>query len=201
MDKIKKLIPYTSGASYYIKIQLTQEYVDLGIFDTYEDVQSTSIGTTQNLGNVVTISGITINRLSRLRTFSQSSDLNLKYLTSNSLSTNGLNVNQTLISGSSEKYVYYIDNITYTTIITPTLNQTVFSYSSTYGNSILFDNKPILKNEEKMRHIEKMRIEPDVFIVRQNLPVLMDSYRLSDISKMDEFYQYGSGYFNIIDNF
>jgi hypothetical protein len=201
MSKIKKSLPYVSGATYNIKILLTQECVDLGIFDVYDDPASTSVGTTDHVGQETIISGYTLNKLSRIRTFSQSSDLNLKYITSTTPTTNGLNLNQTSVTGSIDKYVYYIDGITYTTTITPSSEVTTFSYVSVFGDSALFENKPILKDEEKLRQIEKARIEPDVFIVRQNIPVLMDMYRISDVKNMEEIYQYGSGYFNIIDNF
>ena len=200
MHKIKKNFKYTSGSTYNIKILLTSECVDIGVFDTYENSSSTMVGTTDGIGTVTTITGQTLNRLSRLRTFSQSTSLTQRYITSTSVGVNGLDISQTIITPSLETYVYYIDNITYTTTITSASTQTIFSYNSTYGDPVLFENKPILKDERKMHQVEKSRIEPDVFIVRQNLPVLIDNYRLSDIRNIDELYKYGSGYFNIIDN-
>lgn len=200
MHKIKKNFRYVSGSTYNIKMLLTSESVDFGIFDTYENVSSVSVGITEGLGTVTTITGLTINKLSRLRTFSQNMALSQRYVTSTSASINGLNIAQTVITPSLEMYVYYIDNITYTTTITSGSTQTIFSYNSVFGDPLLFENKPILKDELKMHQIEKSRIEPDVFIVRQNLPVFVDNYRLSDIKNIDELYKYGSGYFNIIDN-
>jgi hypothetical protein len=200
MQKIKKNLKYVSGSTYKISFLLTADCLDLGFFDTYENSSSSVQGTTANLGMVTTITGLTVNKLSTLRTFSQSPLLSKQYITSTSVSSNGLDLSKTVVGVSEQKYVYYIDGITYTTTITSSSSQTVFSFDSVYGNSALFENKRVLKDEKKMHQVEKSRIEPDVFIVRQNLPVLTDNYRIADVKNIDELYKYGSGYFNIINN-
>lgn len=198
MGKLKKTFSYVSGSSYNFKILLTQDTFDLGVFDTYQDTASTVQGTTPVL-NTVTITGLTTNKLSRIRTYSQNSALDKQYLTSTNPNNNGLDLSKTIV-GSASTYVYYIDKITYTTTVNPTTTKTVFSYNSLQQDPILFDNKPIIKDDKKLHQIEKSRIEHDVFIVRQDLPVLIDNYRLADIKNVDQLYRYGAGYFNIIDN-
>lgn len=199
MSKVKKSFPFVSGSSYNIKLLLIQESFDLGIFDTYEDSKSTAIGMTP-VNKTVTITGTSINKLSRIRTYSQSTDLSKKYIVSTNSAVNGLDLTKTVVASEIETYVYYIDKITYTTVITSTTNRTTYSYNSIQSDPILFDNKPIIKDEKKMHQIEKSMIEPDVFIVRQDLPVLTDIYRLADLKNVDHLYRYGAGHFNIIDN-
>lgn len=199
MEKFKKRIRYVSGSSYNLKIMLTHEFSDLGFFDTYENAQSTSIGTT-DIGVTTTISGTSTNKLYAIRTYSQSDLYNLMYQTSTNISVNGLDLIQSSLGGAVKTYIYYVDNISYKTITSTGSTATTFSYVSIQGNPILFDNKPILKLETKLNQVENPTIDPDVFIVRQSLPVLEDNYRLSDIQNVDQLTKYGSGYFNIINN-
>jgi len=197
----------TSGATgYSFNLLLNANTEDMGFFDTYENPAAT--GAT---GSSVTLSAYTItatskSRLVELRKFSRSSDLAIKYKTSLTPSSDGLNLFLSVTGGTDISYVYYIGGITYTdsyktTGATTGTTATTYSFISSGTSSPVFDNKPIVKNDDIFDIIEEPNIDNGVFIIRQELSVFENNYRLKSINELSHLTFYGGGkYFNIIEN-
>ena len=192
------LIPDT-GASYNIKILLNSTIDDIGFFDTFDDPEATgATGVTLSAGTIL-ITGASSSRLSELRKWSASNDLSKKYYTSINSSTDGLNLSLTT---SGLTYVYYIGGISYIDNIINSTTITTFSFeSSGYSDTNNFTNLPYIKDEAKQNMIDKPIVGSDVFIIREDLPVLENNYRLSGVENLTELTFYSGGnYFNIVNN-
>ena len=194
MERIKKKVKFVSGSTYNIKLLLTQTVYDLGKFDIYEDENSTAVGTDGLFSGVVTITGSGSNRLEELRTYSVSPDLSLRYITSTTPTTDGLNVS--LSDESQNLFIYYLGSITYTS----SGSVTTFSYESN-GCTPHVENKPIISNESTVGLVEEPIVDPEVFIGRQEISVFESSYRLADVKNLRELETYAGGnFFTIIEN-
>jgi hypothetical protein len=194
------LVPDT-GTSYNIKLMLTSNIDDWGFFDTLDDPNATgATGVTISAGTT-TITGLSSSRLVELRKWSASSVLSKKYRTSTDPSSDGLNLSLTT---EGQTYVYYIGGITYVDeyVTANSAYTTTFSFvSSGYSDTNNFTNLPYIKDEEKQNMAEKPIVGSDVFIIREDLPVFENNYRLRNISNLTELTYYGGGnYFNIVNN-
>ena len=80
--------------------------------------------------------------------------------------------------------------------------KTTFNFeSSGYSDTNNFTNLPYIKDEAKQNMVDKPIVGSDVFIIREDLPVFEDNYRLSGISNLTDLTFYGGGnYFNIVKN-
>ena len=195
------LIPDT-GATYNMTILLSSNVDDFGFFDTLDDPEATGATGTTLSGGTIIITGNSSSRLSELRKWSSSTDLSKKYWTSTDPTIDdGLNLSLTT---SGETYVYYIGGISYVDeyVSGNTAYTTTFSFeSSGYSDTNNFTNLPYIKDEAKQNMVDKPIVGSDVFIIREDLPVFEDNYRLSGISNLTDLTFYGGGnYFNIVKN-
>lgn len=191
MEKIKKKINYVSGSSYNVKVLFSQNIKPFGFFVvSNEERDPVSSVSPQN-----SITGSSNTRLSELRTYSTSSDISKKYMTSTSPTEDGVN---TSLSDDT-KFVYYIGGITYETLIDSD-ETTTFNYIPSDPN-LDVDNKYEIYDEFVSTMVESPAIQNDVFIVRQEIPIFENTYRLENIKTLSELKNYAGGsVFNIIDN-
>jgi hypothetical protein len=197
----------TSGATgYSMNILLNANMDDMGLFDTYEDTLATGATGASLTYSAYTITATSRSRLVELRKFTRSTDLGTRYKTSLSPSSNGLDLFRSVTTGTDISYVYYIDGITYTdsyktTGETSGTTATTYSFISSGTSSPAFDNKPIIKDDSIFEIIEEPTVGSNVFIIRQEIPVFENNYRLKSINELSHLTFYGGGrYFNIIEN-
>jgi len=182
-------------------ILLTAPSQDYGFFDTYTGATNAPL-TAYTFNYIVT--GTSSNRLEELRKYSTSLDYGDRYFTGGSPTTDGLDLTYSGTStGATIILQYYIGGIKYlnTTLSGSTATTTTFVYNSTGLSTTNFDNKPILKLEEKQNMAENPFINSDVFIVRQEIPVFEKSIRLRGVSGLNDIVTYAGGnYFKIFNN-
>jgi len=196
----KYIFKYISGNSYNIKILLTENFKDLGYFDPIDDpLSNVNINPYYSGSSIVT--GTSRNLLENLRTYSTSNDLSKRYITSTSPAFNGLDLSLTISATTFQKYVYYINGLTYITFISGNTSNTIYSYITTGdNNSELFLRLPVIKDEKKLNQITSPSVNSEIFIERQIKSVFENNYRLSDIDSLTHLLSYGGGYYNIIKN-
>lgn len=200
METIKYKFKYKSGSTYNIKISLIESFKDFGYFDVLDDPLSSVAIPPFYTGNHV-VTGASKNMLQSLRTYSLSTDLSKRYTTSTIPTTNGLNVSLSNSGSTSQEYVYYIDGITYTTLISGITESTIFNYTTVGDNNIVnFLYLPIIKDERKLNQIVSPVVNSEIFIERQIKSVFENNFRISDIGNITQLSNYGGGYFNIIKN-
>jgi hypothetical protein len=194
-------IPDT-GTSYNVKFLLTKNVEDFGFFDTLDDPKATGATGVPISSVEYTVTGNSPSRLSELRKWSPLSGLSKQYYTSTGVTENGLDLNKTTITEQNKTYWYYIDGITYRDIIVGNNSRTEFSFKSkAYKDSNNFTNLPYIKDESKQNVIDEPIVNNDVFIVREELPVFENNYRLRDIENLTALTFYGGGnYFNVVNN-
>lgn len=198
---IKRLIPYVSGSSYNMKVLLEAASKDYGFYDTYTGATAGSLSEyTFNY----TVTGTSSNRLEELRKYSTSPLYSDRYFTGGSPTVDGLDLTYPGTStGGTIVLQYYIGGIKYLNV-TPngsTATTTTFTMNSTGLSPLNFENKPILKLEEKQNMAENPFINSDVFIIRQEIPVFEKSIRLRGVSNLSEVVNYAGGnYFKIFNN-
>lgn len=231
MKLIKKKILFVSGSTghtgtTYFSILLTGNIRDLGIFDTLDDValdgqiteqQGFNSGytfntpsTNYNFSNYTedspftypyTVTGYSSSRLSELEKYVISSNPFVKYVTGGSLTSDGL---YSYSSGSTgTTYVYYLGGIKYSDIMSSgtTATTTSFLFTVTGFSSANFDNKRIIKIEEKQNLVENTQLSKDVFISRQEQSVFERNYRLRAVGSLNSVLTYAGGnYFTIYNN-
>ena len=146
------------------------------------------------------ISGTSSSRLSELEKFNVSTDISVKYFTSNNLDTDGLDLLLSVTGGTNPTYQYYIGGITYVDDVANNITSFYFD-SLGYGDSNNFDDYPMIKDEKKQNIINNPIIDNNVFITRQETSVFENNYRLRSIRFMTELDFYAGGkHFNIINN-
>jgi len=198
---IKKSFPFVSGSSYHMNVLLTSNSLDYGFFDTYEGEYYSGSTSLSGYSGSYTVTGTSSNRLPELRKYNSNPDYSIRYRTSTSPSTDGLNVGASTTTGSTKTLIYYIGGITYTNIETTSTTATTFTFTSTGLSTVNFENRPILKIEAKQNMAENPLIDSDVFIIRQELPVFENSVRLRAIGNLNQVSLYAGGnYFTIYEN-
>lgn len=143
-----------------------------------------------------TVTGTCKTRLSELRKYSINGLLSNKYITSNTINTNGLDITLTTTGITESTYIYYIDGIKYTdNEKNGTIESTKFEFSSLgNGNTINFENSIYIKDESINDDIlDEPEFINDVNIERQSLSVFDNIYRLDDVNNLSEMELYGGG--------
>ena len=149
------------------------------------------------------VSGASPSRLSDLEKYYKGGTFFDKYVQSTSPNINGVNPNESNISGDIWVIVYYIDNITYkdVKIISENESTTTFSFVGESYNSDNFINKPIYKNPNKENIVGNPKVHSDVFIDRQEISAFKNNYNLEFIENLVELETFAAGnYFNIVNN-
>ncbi len=143
------------------------------------------------------VTGTSSSRLSELRKFTVSGNIDELYYTSTNPSTDGVNI---ILTFTGITWVYYIGEITYIDDVID--NITMFSFiSQAYDDENNFLDLPFIKDESKENIIDKPEIDNNVFITRQSLAVFENVYRLQNIANLSELEKYaGGGKFNIVNN-
>lgn len=192
----------TTNVFYSFSILLTSQEQDLGFFDTY----SGFTGSTGITGTPYTVTGTSTSRLSELSKYVVTTAPWDKYILSSSPSTDGLNLAQSNTGGTAGFviYTYYLGGITYvdSTPTGTTATTTTFSFQTLgYADPNNFDNLPIIKLESKQNMAENPFVNPDVNIVRQDIPVFEDAMRLRAVNKLSDVTSYaGGGFFTVYNN-
>jgi len=185
-----------SFSAYTMNILLTSSAKDWGFFDVYTGITGQTIST-----STYQVTGESSSRLHELKKYTLNNSYSVKYKTSTTQSTDGLDLTLSSTGTSTVILVYYLGGIKYTDSITSGVTTTTFSFTGVGYNSPNFDNYAIYKDELKQNINEQPRIDPDVFIERQSLSVFENNYRLKDINKLYDILSYAGGsYFNIINN-
>jgi hypothetical protein len=143
------------------------------------------------------ITGTTSNsRLIELKKYKVTDEFTEQYFGNGSMSTNGVDY-QDSISGIS--VTYYIDGIKYIDNVTG--NSTTFQYFPQGISELNFTNKKYYKDFNKENIIGLPNIKNDVFIERQQLSAFNDNYKLQFINNLVDLTTYAGGkYFNIVNN-
>jgi len=227
MSLIRRQIQYQSGATEYnFNILLTASVKDWGFFDTLDDTEmvgqinyadrpTTYAGNqpyvnSYNFSNYTpddfpsgftyTVTGESFSRLNELEKYVVSNDPNVKYFPYTG-GTDGLS--GFTINASMTAFTYYVGGILYTdlTVSGSSATTTTFSFNAITNNPLNFDNKRIVKFENKQNMVENPRVGKDVFIVRQQQPVFERNYRLRAVNSLNDTLTYAGGnYFTIFDN-
>ena len=186
-----------NSAVYNIKLLLTAKAIDFGIFDAVDDAEATG-DDIQSVSNI-TVTGGATSRLNELRKRAPSGTISDKYFTTTNSLTDGV-----VVSESNEAiglFVYYIGGIKYTDQIVDGETVTTFEFTSPGNTGSQYQNKPIIKDESKQGVALNSKTDNNVFIIREEIPVFENNYRLKDITGVNEFSFYGGGaYFNVINN-
>jgi hypothetical protein len=225
MELIKKQFYFKSGTTYNLNILLTAKIKDMGFFDTLDD-DVELIGQIQyadnptgytfvnsyNFYNYIadndinspfpyTVTGTSYSRLGELEKYVVSTDPNIKYFGSGSLTNDGLN--SFSIAPASTAFTYFIGGIQYDDVLLSgaTAYTTTFSFTVTSFDYNNFDVKRIIKLESKQNMVENPQVGRDVFIVRQQQPVFERNYRLRAVNTLNDVVSYAGGdYFTIFNN-
>jgi hypothetical protein len=188
MDYRKLQIKLVSGATQNIGIALSQNYSNIGIYDDYGDDKLTD-----DYEEIITFTGITENRLSEIEKYTKTDDYMLKYVLYNG------NNNGIILMESNENIItYIIDNIKYKTFIDD--NLTIYEGIINSNNSINFSLKNIIKIDRKMELVQKVNTIFNINVVRQEISVFENLYRLSNLKSLNKIVNYFDGnYFNVYD--
>lgn len=144
------------------------------------------------------VTGSTNSRLSELRKYTTSTLFTKQYFGGGNWTTDGVDYPN---SPTIEYVVYYLGGIRYVdeTLIDGTT--TTYQYTAEGTSSDDFIHEPYYKDPKKENIISNPKIDDDVFIVRQELSVFEQNYRLEYVTNLVELTTYAGGnYFNIINN-
>lgn len=204
-DNCYIIIPDT-GVTYNLKIQLNAEAIDLGYFDA--DVDGVDANTPSSSINYV-VTGYSKSRLFELEKYTISTDLEKKYFLYDGNygalfdpDISGLDLNKTITGSSLNIYEYYVSGIKYDDYI-PVSGEsyTTFRFISEGFSSSNFINKYYYKDFDNEFIISKPNVSSDVFIIRQQINVFENNYRLKNISNINTLDSYGGGsFFNVVKN-
>jgi len=186
-----KFIPDT-GITYNFQILLTQDVEDLGLFTPYP-IQVT--GLTGFTNTSYTVTGYSFSRLPELRKASFTGNTSQLYYISSGGTSNGVDLNLS----SNNFYVYYIDGITYTTIISGTSSGTTFSF---IGNTINpnFTYNVYYKDPNLEAIVGVGNLLNNIDIERPTFTAF-DGNKLEVINNLARLLTYAGGsYFNIVNN-
>lgn len=78
--------------------------------------------------------------------------------------------------------------------LNPTKQDTIFKYKPSKGN---FENKPLIKMENKLEQVFLPQIDANIFIERTSTNIYEKHMRLMDINNIVELETYKNGFFNI----
>lgn len=147
------------------------------------------------------VTGESTSRLSEIKKYTTTGDIFNQHLSSTGSDKNGVNKNQSDLSSTPQKIVYYVDGITYVDLINGNDVSTTFSFKAQGTDSPDFLSKKIIKDPNKQNIVQKPKIDNDVFIERQQLSVFDKNFRLREIRNLVELSTYAGGrYFNIVNN-
>lgn len=140
------------------------------------------------------ITAITTSNLYNIREYSSGSTIYDLYPSANTISQNGVDFNESILTGNTNRIVYYIGGFKYIDFSGET-NQTVVEYESFgYSDSNNFEQDTIdIKDESIQNIISKPKKNSDVDITRQTLSVYDKIYRLESINKLSDLIFYGGG--------
>lgn len=191
-------IPDT-GATYNVKICLTQESEDIGFFSAYPLTGCT--GTTNDVDYSgyayvpYVVTGGCTSRLNELKKYAVNVPFNQQYVGSGSLTVDGVDFTHSI----GNIIVYYLGGIRFVDISGTT--GTTFSFITLGIKNPNFINVPYYKDPKKENIISNPKIDNDVFIIRQALSAFEKNYRLESIKSMIDLETYAGGkYFNIVKN-
>jgi len=229
MGVIRRQIQYQSGATEYnFNILLTESVKDWGFFDTLDN-DTEMVGeidyadrpgtyafnqpyvNSYNFSNYTpddfapaftyTVTGASFSRLNELEKYVVSTDPNVKYFGGGSPTVDA--VSSFTINPSLTAFTYYIGGIQYNdlTVSGSSATTTTFSFTTVTNDPLNFDNKRIIKFENKQNMVENPQVGKDVFIVRQQQPVFERNYRLRAVNGLNDTLTYAGGnYFKIFNN-
>lgn len=145
-----------------------------------------------------TVTGKSTSRLVELRKNVTTSVFKNKYISGGTLTKDGVDY---INSIDKKRITYYLGGIKYIDIPTGVTSGTTFRFLTSGTSSPNFINLPTYKNPNKGNLISNPKINDDVFIIRQELPVFEKNYRLEYIKNLVDLETYASGkYFNIVNN-
>ncbi len=189
------IIPDT-GATYNIKLLLTQDTDDIGFFDPYLLSGGTTGTTIHHLPYTVT--GESVSRLNELKKYAVNVSFNRQYTSGGTYSTDGVDYS---VSVSGVSVTYYLGGIKYTDAVVNDATVTTFRFTGSGLTSPDFINKQVYKNPDKENIISNPKINDDVFIIRQELSAFENNYRLEHVKGLQELETYAGGnFFNIVKN-
>lgn len=145
------------------------------------------------------VTGSTENsRLSELRKYTITNVFADQYIGGGNLLSDGVDYG---VSVSGETIVYYLGGIKYIDVLTGDTVQTTYSFIPQGTSSPNFINEPYYKDPNKGNIISNPKITNDVFIIRQELSVFDNNYRLEYIKNLVDLETYvGGNFFNIVKN-
>lgn len=145
------------------------------------------------------LTGTSSSRLSELRKYTVTNVFADQYVSGGDEINDGVDYSASV---SGQSVVYYLGGIKYTdTIVTGTTVETTYSFTPQGISSPDFITAPIYKDPKKERIVSNPKIDDDVFIIRQDLSVFENNYRLEYVEKLVELTTYAGGnYFNIVNN-
>ena len=145
------------------------------------------------------VTGTSTSRLYELRKYTITTVFADQYIGGGDINTDGVDYTESV---EDESIVYYLGGIMYIdTIVDGVTILTTYSFTALGTSSPDFINAPIYKDPKKENIISNPKIDDDVFIVRQELPVFEKNYRLEYINNLNDLLTYAGGnYYNIINN-
>jgi hypothetical protein len=145
------------------------------------------------------LTGTSSSRLSELRKYTVTNVFADQYIGGGSPVSDGVDY---ISSVSGVSVVYYLGGIRYQdTIESGQTTSTTFSFTPQGTSSPDFIFAPIYKDPDKEGIVGKPKISDDVFIIRQELSVFENNYRLEYITKLIDLLTYAGGnHFRIINN-
>lgn len=142
------------------------------------------------------VTGETSSRLSELRKYKVTDVFELKYRGDGSLTNDGVDFNE---SDPETMIIYFLGGIKYFDDVVNGI--TTYEFVAVGTDSPNFIHAPIYKDPSKENIISQPKIQDDVFIVRQQLSVFDNIYKLNFIDNLSELSTYlGGNYFNIVNN-
>lgn len=145
------------------------------------------------------VTGKSSTRLSELRKYVVTNNFSQQYVGGGSLISDGVDYAR---SHNCNNVVYYLGGIRYNDVNTGYTTGTTFKFTTCgVNNCVNFINKPIYKNINKENIISNPKIYDDVFIVRKELSVFDNNYRLEYVQNLSDLTTYASGsFYNIVNN-
>ena len=146
------------------------------------------------------ITGTSNSKLNELKKYTITTVFQKQYISGGAVNNNGVDM---INSNPNDVIIYYIDGIKYIDIISGTSSGITYNIYTPSGvtNPLNFINEPIFKNFYNSDVISNSKIKDDVFIIRQQLSVFENNYRLEFVKNLGDLLSYAGGnYFNIENN-
>ena len=143
------------------------------------------------------IVGYTTSRLIELKKYKTTTDFTQMYFGDGSVIKDGVDYS---MSEVNKFVVYYIGGIRYVDIlVNGEPSSTVITYYAQGMTPVDFISERMYKNPNKENIVSNPKIDDDVFIVRQELSVFDNNYRLEFIRNLNELNTFTAGsFFNIV---